>query len=73
MTVEQRKAIEDRDWLSLLKSAGGAMYGITEEEFRQMMVDGGFAPAAGNLAFGVLNIQEEDPYRCYIHARDLRP
>ena len=56
MTVELRKEFDDRDWLGLLKAADGAMRGITEEELRQMMVNGGFAPAAENLEFGVLNI-----------------
>ncbi|MBT6095047.1 MAG: protocatechuate 4,5-dioxygenase subunit alpha [Rhodospirillaceae bacterium] len=61
MTAEQRKTIEDRDWLRMLQlggniyytfklaifdglsmqAAGGAMSGATEEEFRQMMVNGG--------------------------------
>ena len=73
MTVELRKEFDDRDWLGLLKAADGAMRGITEEELRQMMVNGGFAPAAENFEFGVLNIQEEVPHRCHIHAGDLRP
>lgn len=61
MTAEQRKTIEDRDWLRMLQvggniyytfklaifdglsmqAAGGAMSGVTEEDFRQMMVNGG--------------------------------
>ena len=49
------------------------MRDITEEELHQMMVNGGLAPAAENLEFGVLNIQEQVPRRCHIHAGDLRP
>ena len=61
MTTEQRKAIEDRDWLGMLQlggniyytfkiaifdqvsmqAVGGMMSNMTEEEFRQMMVNGG--------------------------------
>ena len=61
MTAEQRKAIEDRDWLGMLQlggniyytfkiaifdqismqAIGGMMSNMTEEEFRQMMVNGG--------------------------------
>ena len=61
MTAEQRKAIEDRDWLGMLQlggniyytfkiaifdqismqAVGGMMSNMTEEEFRQMMVNGG--------------------------------
>lgn len=61
MTPEQRKAIEDRDWLGMLQLGGnvyytfklaafdgitmqhigGAMSGITVDDFRQMMLDGG--------------------------------
>ena len=61
LTDEQRKAIEERDWLGMLRvggniyytfklaifdglsmqAAGGAMSGMTEDAFRQMMVDGG--------------------------------
>ena len=73
MTVELRKEFDDRDELGLLKATDGAIRGITKEELRQMMVNGGFAPAVENLEFGVLNIQEEVPRRCHIHAGDLRP
>ena len=61
MTAEQRKTVEERDWLGMLQlggniyytfklaifdgmsmqAAGGAMSDMTEEEFRQMMVNGG--------------------------------
>lgn len=67
LTDEQRKAIEERDWLGMLRvggniyytfklaifdglsmqAAGGAMSGMTEDAFRQMMVDGG-RPIEGN-------------------------
>ena len=67
MTAEQRKAVEDRDWLGMLQiggniyytfkiaifdrlsmqAVGGMMSDITEEEFRQMMVNGG-RPVDGN-------------------------
>ena len=67
MTAEQRKAVEDRDWLGMLQiggniyytfkiaifdrlsmqAVGGMMSGMTEEEFRQMMVNGG-RPVDGN-------------------------
>ncbi len=67
MTAEQRKTIEERDWLRMLQvggniyytfklaifdglsmqAAGGAMSGVTEEDFRQMMVNGG-RPIEGN-------------------------
>ena len=67
LTDEQRKAIEERDWLRMLRvggniyytfklaifdglsmqAAGGAMSGMTEDAFRQMMVDGG-RPIEGN-------------------------
>ena len=73
MTVKLRKEFDDRDWLDLLKAADCAMRGITEEELHQMMVNGGLAPAAENLEFGVLNIQEQVPRRCHIHAGDLCP
>ena len=61
MAPEQRKAIEDRDWLAMLQlggniyytfklcifdgmtmqGVGGKMSGVTEEEFRNMMIEGG--------------------------------
>lgn len=67
MTAEQRAAVENRDWLGMLRlggnmyytfklaafdglsmqAAGGAMSGMTEDQFRQMMIDGG-RPIDGN-------------------------
>ncbi|MBL4786298.1 MAG: protocatechuate 4,5-dioxygenase subunit alpha [Cohaesibacteraceae bacterium] len=64
MTDHQRKTIEERDWLGMLKvggniyytfkiaifdrlsmqHVGGEMSGITVDEFRQMMLDGGRMP-----------------------------
>ena len=64
MTPAQRKAVEDRDWVGMLRlggniyytfkiaifdglsmqRVGGEMSQITEDEFRQMMVDGGRQP-----------------------------
>ncbi len=61
MTAEQRQAIEQREWLEMLKlggniyytfklaivdqlsmqHVGGEMSGMTVDEFRQMMIDGG--------------------------------
>ena len=61
MTAEQRRAIDERDWLGMLQvggniyytfklaifdglsmqHVGGAMSGITVDDFRQMMIDGG--------------------------------
>lgn len=61
MTPEQRKAVEERDWLGMLQlggniyytyklaifdgitlqNVGGKMTGVTEAEFREMMVNGG--------------------------------
>jgi len=61
MTVEQRKAVLERDWLGMLQlggniyytfkiaafdrismqAVGGAMSGITEDEFKQIMLTGG--------------------------------
>ena len=61
MTAEQRKTIEERDWLAMLQHGGnvyytfklaavdgltmqhigGQMSGITVDDFRQMMMDGG--------------------------------
>jgi protocatechuate 4,5-dioxygenase alpha chain len=67
LTDEMVEAINQRDWLGMLRlggniyytfklaifdgltmqAVGGAMSGITEDEFRQMMIDGGRA-ADGN-------------------------
>lgn len=64
MTPAQRKAVEDRDWVGMLRLGGniyytfkiaifdglsmqrlgGEMSQVTEEEFRQMMVNGGRQP-----------------------------
>ncbi|EAR08638.1 protocatechuate 4,5-dioxygenase subunit alpha [Reinekea blandensis] len=61
MTLEQKQAVLDRDWLGMLQLGGniyytfkiaafdgrsmqyvgGKMSGVSEEEFRQMMVSGG--------------------------------
>ncbi|MEK9723258.1 MAG: protocatechuate 4,5-dioxygenase subunit alpha [Rhodospirillaceae bacterium] len=61
MTAEQRKCVEERDWLRMLhlggniyytyklaafdglsmQAVGGLMSGLTEDEFRDMMVAGG--------------------------------
>ena len=61
LTREQRTAVEQRDWLAMLRlggnmyyilklvafdgltvqDAGGQMSGMTADEFRQMMIDGG--------------------------------
>lgn len=71
LSPEQRKAIEERDWIAMLRlggniyytfklgifdglsmqAAGGAMSGVTEEEFRQMMINGG-RPIEGNRFTG---------------------
>lgn len=67
LTDDMVAAINQRDWLGMLRlggniyytfklaifdgltmqAVGGAMSGITEDEFRQMMIDGG-RPADGN-------------------------
>ena len=64
MTEEQRRTIDERDWLGMLRvggniyytfklaifdrlsmqHVGGEMSGITVDEFRQMMLDGGRSP-----------------------------
>ena len=61
MTTAQRKAVEERDWLGMLRlggniyytyklaifdgktlqHVGGRMTGVSEEEFREMMLRGG--------------------------------
>lgn len=61
MTAAQRKAVEERDWLGMLRlggniyytyklaifdgktlqHVGGKMTGVSEEEFREMMINGG--------------------------------
>ncbi len=61
LTPEQRRAVEERDWLAMLRlggniyytfklaifdglsmqDVGGAMSGLSGEEFSQMMIDGG--------------------------------
>lgn len=63
MTAAQRKAVEERDWLGMLRLGGniyytyklaifdgktfqhlgGKMTGVSEQEFREMMVNGGRA------------------------------
>lgn len=67
LTAEQRKAVDERDWLGLLQlggniyytfklaifdglsmqDVGGSMSGVTAEDFKQMMIDGG-RPIDGN-------------------------
>lgn len=68
LTSAQRIAIEERDWVGMLRlggniyytfkiaifdglsmqKVGGEMSKITEEEFRQMMIDGGREPSQTN-------------------------
>lgn len=70
MTEQQRKTVEERDWVGMLRAGGniyytfkiaifdglsmqrvgGEMSQITEEEFRQMMVNGGRLPTPENLS-----------------------
>ncbi len=67
MTTEQRSAVENRNWVGMLRlggniyytfkiaifdgltmqGVGGKMSGVSEAQFKQMMVDGG-RPAEGN-------------------------
>ena len=67
MTVEQRAAVENRDWVGMLRlggniyytfkiaifdgltmqGVGGKMSGVSEAQFKQMMIDGG-RPPEGN-------------------------
>jgi len=70
MTPAQRQAVEQRDWVGMLRMGGniyytfkiaifdglsmqrvgGEMSRITEEQFRQMMIDGGRQPTPDNLS-----------------------
>ena len=80
LTPEQRRAVEERDWLAMLRlggniyytfklaifdgltmqDVGGAMSGITAEEFSQMMVDGG-RPIEGNRSKAEQAPSRNDP------------
>lgn len=68
LTADQRRAVEERDWVGMLRlggniyytfkiaifdglsmqRVGGEMSQITEEEFRQMMINGGRSPSHEN-------------------------
>lgn len=79
MTVEQRNAVLDRDWLGMLQlggnvyytfkiaafdritmqAMGGAMCGLTEDEFKEIMITGG-KDQQGNARRGPNALEKHD-------------
>ena len=70
LSKEQRRAVEERDWVGMLRAGGniyytfklaifdglsmqrvgGEMSNVTEEKFKQMMIDGGRQPTPEALS-----------------------